>query len=144
MAVPVKPDSDRQCLQYHSKTVMGGCDSGNVEPLLHQIRHALQHLLSSGETTTIDLRGLPMAAGERERLLSFLGRGEVSVRLEALGRSDIVETGFSGVWLITHYDGDGEIMGRFIEITRIPGILETGTADLEDALASLQNKLEQH
>jgi len=131
-------------MQHALTAVMDGRDSGNMQPLLHQIRHALARLLSCGETTTIDLRGLPLAPGELDRLLSFLGNGEVSARLEALGRSDIVETGFSGVWLITHYDSNGKIMGMFIEITRIPGILEAGTADLEDALTALQIKLEQH
>ena len=56
------------------KVEIGGYQTGNVLPLLHEIRHALRQLLDTGETTSIDLRGLPMAAGEQERLIGFLGK----------------------------------------------------------------------
>ena len=125
------------------KVEIGGYQTGNVRPLLHEIRHALRQLLDTGETTSIDLRGLPMAAGEQERLIGFLGKGEISVQLNALGNSEIIETSFPGIWLIVHYNSNQEIMGKFIEITRIPGILEAQTGDMEDALASLQLKLEE-
>ncbi len=36
----------------------------NVRPLLHQVRHALDNLISHGETTIIDLRSIPLAPGE--------------------------------------------------------------------------------
>lgn len=125
------------------KVEIGGYQTGNVLPLLHEIRHALRQLLDTGETTTIDLRGLPMAASEQEGLIEFLGKGEISVQLDALGNSEITETSFPGIWLIVHYNSNQEIMGKFIEITRIPAILEAQTRDMEDALASLQVKLEE-
>lgn len=116
--------------------------TGNLAPLLHEMRHALSLLLETGETTIIDLRGLPMAPGEQERLLNFLGKGEISAELDALGRSEIIETRFPGIWLITHYNTNKEIMGKFIEVTRMPAILETQDADVQDALSSLNDKLE--
>lgn len=125
------------------KVAIGGYQTGNVLPLLHEIRHALRQLLDTGDTTTIDLRGLPMAPGEQERLIDFLGKGEISAQLDALGKSEIIETSFPGVWLIVHYNADQDIMGKFIEITRMPAILRTQTKDMEDALASLQVKLEE-
>ena len=125
------------------KVEIRGYQTGNVLPLLHEIRHALRQLLDTGETTSIDLRGLPMAAGEQERLLDFLGEGEISVQMDVLGKSEIIETSFPGVWLIVHYNSSQEIMGKFIEITRIPAILEAQTKDMEEALASLQLKLEE-
>lgn len=125
------------------KVEIGGYQTGNVLPLLHEIRHALRQLLDTGETTTIDLRGLPMAPGEQARLLDFLGKGEISVQMDALGKSEIIETSYPGIWLIVHYNSNQEVMGKFIEITRIPAILEAQTEDMEDALASLQVKLEE-
>lgn len=125
------------------KVEIGGYQTGNVLPLLHEIRHALRQLLDTGETTSIDLRGLPMAAGEQERLLDFLGEGEISVQMDALGKSEIIETSFPGIWLTVHYNSSQEVMGKFIEITRIPAILEAQTKDMEEALASLQLKLEE-
>ena len=125
------------------KVEIGSYQTGNVLPLLHEISHALSRLLDTGESTTIDLRGLPMAPGEQERLIDFLGKGEISVQMDALGNSEIIETSFPGVWLIVHYNSNQEIMGKFIEITRMPAILETQAEDVEDALAALRVKLEE-
>ena len=52
--------------------------TGNVVPLLHEIRHALERLVDSGEPTMIDLRGIPLAPGEEDALESALGSGEVT------------------------------------------------------------------
>jgi len=128
-------------MQSSLKVEIGSYNSGNVPPLLHEIRHALRNLLENGETTTIDLRGLPMAPGEQEQLLGFLGKGEISVHLDALGRSEITESSFAGVWLIVHYNSNKEVMGKFIEITRMPDILKAQTADMEESLAALIRKL---
>ena len=125
------------------KVEIGGYHSGNVPPLLHEIRHALRNLLDNGETTTIDLRGLPMAPGEQQQLLEILGKGEVSAHLDALGRSEIIESSYAGVWLIIHYNSNNEVMGKFIEITRMPAILEAQSADMEESLATLQMRLEE-
>ena len=125
------------------KVEIGGYQTGNVPPLLHEIRHALRNLLDNGETTTIDLRGLPMAPGEQQQLLEILGKGEVSAHLEALGKSEIIESSYAGVWLIIHYNNNGEVMGEFIEITRMPAILKAQASDMEESLAALQMKLEE-
>ena len=125
------------------KVEICGYQTGNVPPLLHEIRHALRNLLDNGETTTIDLRGLPMAPGEQDQLLEILGKGEVSAHLYALGKSEITESSFAGVWLIIHYNNEDEVMGKFIEITRMPAILKTRTADMEESLAALQMRLEE-
>jgi len=114
----------------------------NVVPILHEIRHALRKLIDSGESTIIDLRAMPFAPGEERELEERLGEGEVQVKMEALGPSEIRETGISGVWLVTHYSSDGEdILSRFIEITRVPSILESQTEDMESGLQTLQESL---
>ena len=126
-----------------SHSGIGEYHTGNIPPLLHEIRHALRSLLQSGETTTIDLRSLPLAPGEQEALLELLGKGEISATLEALGTSEIIETAHAGVWLIFHYNSNREVMGKFIEITRIPAILQSHTEEIEEALASLQERLKE-
>jgi hydrogenase-1 operon protein HyaF len=108
--------------------------TGNVTPLLHEIRHALQRLIETEESTTIDLRALPMAPGEMEKLETILGSGEVSAKLNALGPSEIVETSIAGVWLVTHYNMEEEVLGKYIEITSIPDILTVQPQDLHDSL----------
>ena len=130
-------------MQSSLKVEIGSYNSGNVPPLLHEIRHALRNLLENGETTTIDLRGLPMAPGEQEQLLGFLGKGEISVHLDALGRSEITESSFAGVWLIVHYNSNKEVMGKFIEITRIPSLLTSQDDDIKEGLQQLDERLEE-
>jgi len=119
----------------------GEVHTGNVLPLLHEIKHALQHWLDTGEPAMIDLRSIPMAPGEDDELIGLLGEGEVRARLSALGRSDIYETRYPGVWLVTHYNTDREIMGRFIEVTDMPAILKAQADDVRAGLENLQHKL---
>lgn len=113
----------------------------NVVPLLHEVRHALERLLESGEPTTIDLGAIPLAPGEFEKIDAALGTGEVKVVLEAMGPSQIYETQFSGVWRITHLNAANEVVGRYVEVTRIPEILLAQEADVRVGLDLLSRKL---
>lgn len=115
----------------------------NVMPLLHQIRHALQNLLDNNISEVIDLRSIPLAPGEEDRLLQILGTGEVEVKLNALGPSDLMETKFNGVWLVTHYNDENEIISRHIEITRMPEILLSQTQDMSEAFQQLTELLDE-
>jgi hydrogenase-1 operon protein HyaF len=111
----------------------GRLASGNVEPLLHEIAHALERLIGLGQSSIIDLRGVPLAPGEEERILGFLGTGEVRAEFEAGGRSTVNESRFPGVWVVTHHDATGDIMSRLIEITRMPEILCSQAEELRDS-----------
>jgi hydrogenase-1 operon protein HyaF len=113
----------------------------NVQPILHEVRHALKHLIDSGETAIIDLRSIPLAPGEEQKLIDTLGRGEVHAGLNALGPSEIIETRFSGVWLVTHYNEENSIISRFIEITEFPDILKSQREDMIEALDTLEQQL---
>ena len=122
-------------------TVEPGYTTGNVLPLLHEIRHALERLVSIDETTVIDLGSIPLAPGELESLEAALGTGEVRAELDALGPSEIRETAFPGVWLITHRNANDEIAGRFIEVTRVPAILASQDPDIRRAVEALGERL---
>jgi hypothetical protein len=51
-----------------------GTEHGNALPILNEIRHALDRLLESGETTVIDLGALPMGPQDEagETLARFI------------------------------------------------------------------------
>lgn len=115
--------------------------TGNVTPIINEIRHALQKLLDEGEATIIDLRALPMGPGEEQQLESLLGIGEVTANIDAMGLSTVNETLYAGVWLVTHRNTEDAIMGKFIEITRYPSILESQTEDMRSALKALPDLL---
>ena len=114
----------------------------NVEPLLHQVRHALETLLASGKPGIIDLRSIPLAPGEEQSIIETLGHGEVHARLNALGPSEIIETSYAGVWLITHYNEDEAVVSRFIEITGVPEILKSQPEDISLATKRLAEELD--
>ena len=113
----------------------------NVKPILHEIRHALDKLLSTGETTIIDLRSIPLAPGEEDSIIETLGQGEVQARLDVLGPSEISETQYAGVWLVTHYNDSDDIVSRFIEITELPDVLKSQREDVQYALDKLATEL---
>jgi hydrogenase-1 operon protein HyaF len=115
--------------------------TGNVEPLLHEIRHALKRVADGHDGTVIDLRSLPLAPGEEERIERLLGSGEVRAELDALGPTVVQETSFPGVWLVTHRNSEREIVARFIEVTRIPEVLKSQQEDIELAVARLETEL---
>ena len=120
---------------------IGNALTHNVQPLLHEIRHALRELIETGEAHVIDLRTIPLAPGEEERIIERLGCGEVHAQLNALGQSEIYETQYKGVWLITHFNAENSIIGRFIEVTLMPEILKSQLEDMQDALVQLEEEL---
>jgi len=119
-------------------------ETGNVQPLMHEIRHALVRLANGKEGTVIDLRSLPLAPGEEQRIEEALGEGEVHAELNALGPSTIIESRYPGVWLVTHRNTENEIVGRLIEVTRFPSLLEAQAEDIRDGLDRLTTVLEQN
>lgn len=110
---------------------------GNIAAILSEIASRLGELASGGETSLIDLKSLPLSSCEYEHLRFTLGRGEVSVNLDAIGMSEIVETQFSGVWWVTHYNDQGDIVADLIEIATIPNILLSQPEDMRTGLALL-------
>ena len=116
----------------------------NVKPLLHEIKHALESLIENGETSIIDLRSIPLAPGEEDKILHTLGKGEVEAKLNALGLSEIFETQYAGVWVVTHYNDDNNIISRFIEVTTMPNILSSQTEDIMAAYSSLTLDLDEN
>lgn len=119
-----------------------GYETGNVRPLLHEIRHALARLAAGGAGTVIDLRSLPLAPGEERRIEEALGAGEVRVELDALGPSTIVETSYPGVWLVTHRNTENEVIGRLIEVTRVPSLVASQPEDIAAGLERLGRELD--
>ena len=122
--------------------VQVGATHGNVKPILNEVLHALDRLIDTDEATTIDLAGLPWGPGELDELEATLGTGELSAQLDALGASRIRETAYPGVWWIEHRNVNDEVVGRYLEITRIPEILSSQEADICAGRARLGEQFE--
>jgi hydrogenase-1 operon protein HyaF len=115
--------------------------SMNVEPILHEVQHALEKLLKSGETSMIDLRAMPLAPDEDEVIKQRLGTGEAVIHIEALGPSILTETAYPGVWWVEHRNNDDVVTGLYIEIAHVPAIVFPANEDLEHGLDTLTENL---
>jgi hydrogenase-1 operon protein HyaF len=124
---------------------LAGCGAregtGNVPLLLAEVRHALARLADDGSTHVIDLRAIPLGPGEEDTLLATLGRGELHAEFDALGRTEIVECAYPGVWLVTHRDAGDAVVGRFLEITYSPALLASPPEDVRAGLERLTAEL---
>ena len=61
----------------------------------------------------------------------------MKAQLNALGLSEVTETQYAGVWIVTHYNDEQEIISRFIEVTTMPEILCSQTEDIMAAYSRL-------
>jgi hydrogenase-1 operon protein HyaF len=120
---------------------VGDIGTHNVIPLLHEIRHALAQLLEEGKETVIDLRSIPLAPGEEAAIEQALGEGEMQAVLSALGPSDFRESSYPGVWLVTHYNHDDKIVGKFVEVAIVPALLRSQPEDMAAGLRRLEARL---
>lgn len=116
--------------------------SAQTLALLQEVQDMLAALSTRGEENSIDIRSLPLSPVDRDFLLKFLGHGEVSADVNALGLSKIKETRFSGVWWLTHYNNHEEIIAELIEVTPLPDILKTQAPDLHDGVITLRRYLQ--
>jgi hydrogenase-1 operon protein HyaF len=114
---------------------------GNLRALLAEIAAHLEKLARNGATGSIDLNSLPFAPGEYDQLRQLLGQGEVTAHIEAIGPSEIVETRYPGVWWVTHYNVEGDIIADTLEITALPDILRSQPEDITEGLALLHAQL---
>lgn len=115
--------------------------SQNVEPILHEVKHALERLLKTGESAMIDLRAMPLAPGEDEEIRERLGNGEAVINIDALGPSTLTETAYPGVWWIEHRNNSDTLTGLYIEIAHVPAIVFPANEDLQDGLEQLTDHL---
>lgn len=113
---------------------------GNIRALLTEIAARLEKL-EHGETGIIDLNSLPLAPGEYEQLRQTLAQGEISARIDAIGPSEIIETRYPGVWWVTHYNVEGDIVADMLEITTIPEIIKSQPEDIRTGLELLRAQL---
>lgn len=127
MTIPIRPDEDHSI--------------GNLRALLAEIAAHLERLAHDGTTGIIDLNSLPLAPGEYEQLRQWLGQGEVSIRIEAIGPSEVVETGYPGVWWVTHYNVEGDIVADTLEVAAVPEIVRSQQEDIDAGLERLRARL---
>ncbi|MGI9321852.1 MAG: hydrogenase expression/formation C-terminal domain-containing protein [Thiogranum sp.] len=119
-----------------------GAPAISIAPsILNQITAMLETLISSGQASNIDLQREPLSPQDHAKLRDMLGHGELAAELDCLGPTQIMETGVSGVWWVTHYREDRRVVGEFIEVTTCPDMLVTSAQELASGLSRLRSRL---
>lgn len=111
--------------------------SAIVGAVVAEIATALARLAETGAETTVGLGALTLTPDDVTALADTLGEGEVACELAVAGRSEVRETGFSGVWWIRHYSGDDRLVTEEIAVTRCPEILMSHPDDVAFAATRL-------
>lgn len=111
--------------------------------LLAELAHLLERFADSGECGAIDLRSLPLAPGELDRLRELLGRGEVTATLDVGGQTRIYETDFHGLWWVWHGTPDGETAAQYLEVSAVPEIVLADAADARRDAERLRARIPQ-
>jgi len=109
--------------------------------VLREIAERLAELARTGEPAAIDLRSLPLKASDRSELEDCLGRGDVTATLNVAGTSELWETRYSGVWWVRHLGAGDRIAAERIEISIVPEILVTHSADIANAAERMRADL---
>lgn len=113
----------------------------NGRALLHELADMLQRLVSEGEESSIDLRRVPLFPDDLSVLNEGLGEGEVTAEVTSAGSSVIRESAIPGIWWVTHFNEEDEVIAELIEVTFCPEILATPEEDAREGLESLRSYL---
>ena len=117
--------------------------SGNAVAILYELSEMLDELIEKGESGAIDLQGLPLTPSDYELLREVLAEGEVHATIDAIGPTEVRETMFPGVWWITHYNVEGDIMADVIEVGFVPEILQSHPDDVSESSERLKAYLQE-
>jgi hydrogenase-1 operon protein HyaF len=115
--------------------------SGNTDAILHEIVALLETYTTSGQTGAIDLHSLPLTPADYALLRDTLAEGEVHARIDAIGNTEVRETHYPGVWWLTYYNAEDDIVADLLEVTTVPEILKAPVEDICDGLSRLRERL---
>ena len=105
--------------------------TGMAKAVMAEVAEALGKLVAHRESSTIDLRSLPLTDADLEELDQLLGRGEVEATIQVIGKTEVHETRFAGVWWLKHRGAEDRVALEQIVVTLVPDIL---CAQKEDVL----------
>jgi hydrogenase-1 operon protein HyaF len=109
----------------------------NAPAVLREIAARLDSLARGGAGGVIDLGAMPLSPADKAWLAEQLGPGEVDIKLNLDGPSDVRETRYAGVWWLVHRNPNEVVTGEFIEIARIPELVMAHPDDIISGSESL-------
>lgn len=120
----------------------GGPEHGKAaKNLLHELVELLRRLIEDDEPSHIDLGAMELEQADYDLLHETLGDGEVLAQVSNSGRVSVVETGYAGIWWVTHMDEGGVVISEFLEVSYCPEVLIAEMDTVEDGRDALKARL---
>ena len=117
-------------------------DVAIAKSILFEIHAHLQNLLTDGDGGIIDLRSLPaLNQASLGMLEKWLSVGEVSAVVSGVGKTEVRETTYAGVWWLVYRSQKGDIVTESIQIAEIPDVLKSQREDVELGIKRLTSVL---
>lgn len=112
--------------------------------VLKEIVNLLRQLVETGQGGSVDLSRVALSDEDYDLLDDALGEGEISAEMN-LGATEVLASGVPGVWWITHYNAEDDVMAQFIEVAYCPEVLQVARDDVKEGCDALQARLfEEH
>jgi hydrogenase-1 operon protein HyaF len=109
--------------------------------LLHELVELLRKLLQEDEPSHIDLGAMELEEDDYALLRETLGEGEILAQVSNLGRVSVMESGYAGIWWVTHMDEAGQVLSEFLEVSYCPEVLIAEQETVEDGRNALKARL---
>jgi hydrogenase-1 operon protein HyaF len=109
--------------------------------LLHELVTLLGKLLKGDEPGHIDLTAMELGEEDYALLRETLGEGEILAQVSNFGRVSVMESGYAGIWWVTHLDEEGQVLSDFLEVSYCPEVLIADMESVEDGLNALKARL---
>jgi hydrogenase-1 operon protein HyaF len=109
--------------------------------LLHELVELLGRLIEADEPSHLDLTAMGLGEADYALLRDTLGEGEIMAEVGNGGRVSVMESGYAGIWWVTHLDEEGQVLSDFLEVGYCPEVLIAEMETVADGLNALKARL---
>jgi hypothetical protein len=109
--------------------------------LLHELVELLRRLLEYDEPSHIDLGAMELDEADYQVLRETLGEGDILAQVTNYGRVSVMESGYGGIWWVTHMDAEGQVLSDFLEVSYCPEVLIAEQEEVQDGRDALKAHL---
>ncbi|MCW8918544.1 MAG: hydrogenase expression/formation protein [Gammaproteobacteria bacterium] len=109
--------------------------------LLHELVERLGRLIEADEPSHFDLTAMELGEADHALLRDTLGEGEIMAEVSNFGRVSVMESGYAGIWWVTHLDEEEQVLSEFLEVSYCPEVLIAEMETVADGLNALKARL---
>jgi hydrogenase-1 operon protein HyaF len=108
---------------------------------LHELVERLGRLREADEPSHLELTAMGLGEADFALLRETLGEGEILAEVDNGGHVSVIESGYAGIWWVSHLDEEGQVMSEFLEVSYCPEVLIAEMDVVADGLNALKARL---